>query len=70
MHAPTVEDIKNTLEELYQEYKLKGEVAYDGKESEISKYSHREMARKFSEVLVYYALPSIYQHISEKLLPE
>ena len=51
MHAPTVEDIKNTLEELYQEYKLKGEVAYDGKESEISRYSHREMARKFSEVL-------------------
>ena len=49
--APTVEDIKNILKKLYQEYKLKGEVAYQGKESSINKYSHREMARKFSEIL-------------------
>lgn len=49
--APTVDDIKNVLKKLYQEYKLKGEVAYKGKESSINKYSHREMARKFSEIL-------------------
>lgn len=51
MHAPTVEDIKNALEELYREYKLKGEAVYKAGESEINKYSHREMARKFSEIL-------------------
>ncbi len=49
--ASTVEQIKNTLKELYREYKLKGEVTYKGEESEISQYSHREMARKFVEVL-------------------
>ena len=49
--APTVEDIKNILKKLYQEYKAKGVVAYQGKESEINKYGHREMAGKFSEIL-------------------
>lgn len=51
IHAPTVEDIKSTLKELYQEYRLNGVVAYKGKQSKISKYSHMEMAKKFSEVL-------------------
>ncbi len=50
-HAPTVEDIKSTLKELYQEYKLNGEVAYRGQESAVNKYSHREMARKFAGIL-------------------
>jgi len=49
--APTVEDIKNILKKLYQEYKLKGEVAYQGVESNVNKYSHREMARKFAGIL-------------------
>ncbi len=49
--APTVDDIKNALKKLYQEYKLNGKVAYQGKESSINKYSHKEMARKFSEIL-------------------
>ena len=49
--APTVEDIKSILKRLYQEYKLKGEVAYQGKESSINKYSHKEMARKFAGIL-------------------
>ena len=49
--TPTVEDIKNMLKQLYQEYKLKGEVAYQGVESEINKYSHREMASKFAGIL-------------------
>jgi glycosyltransferase involved in cell wall biosynthesis len=50
-HAPTVDDIKNKLKEIYQEYKLKGYVSYSGREAEINKYSHREMARKFAEIL-------------------
>lgn len=49
--APTIEDIKDTLQKLYQDYKLRGEIAYNGIGSKINKYSHREMARKFSEVL-------------------
>lgn len=49
--ASTVEDIKNILKELYREYKLKGEIAYSGEEAKINKYSHREMARKFSGIL-------------------
>ena len=49
--APTVDDIKNILKKLYQEYKLKGEVIYREEKSEVNKYSHREMTRKFSEVL-------------------
>jgi len=49
--APSVEDIKDVLKKLYQEYKLKGEVAYQGKESSVNKYSHREMARKFAGIL-------------------
>lgn len=50
-HAPTVPEIKRTLSEFYGEYKLKGKVVYHGDESIINKYSHREMARRFSEIL-------------------
>ena len=50
-HAPTVDDIKTILDRLYQEYKLKGYVSYNGREAEINEYSHREMARKFAEIL-------------------
>jgi len=49
--APSVEDVKDVLKKLYQEYKLKGEVAYQGRESSINKYNHREMARKFAGIL-------------------
>lgn len=49
--APAIEDIKDTLQKLYQDYKLRGEIAYSGIDSKINKYSHREMARKFSEIL-------------------
>ncbi|MFC1964605.1 glycosyltransferase [Chloroflexota bacterium] len=55
IHAPTIEDVKNALKELYREYKLKGAVIYKGDEVEINKYSHREMARKFSEILEHQA---------------
>ncbi|MBI3041143.1 MAG: glycosyltransferase [Chloroflexi bacterium] len=49
--AATVEDIKQTLKNLYREYKLKGDLAYNSIDSEINKHSHREMARKFSAIL-------------------
>lgn len=49
--AATIEEMKRTLQKLYQEYKLKGKVAYSGIESKINKYSHQEMARKFAEIL-------------------
>jgi len=51
VHATNVSDIKEVLTRLYQEYKQNGKVVYNGIESEINKYSHREMARKFAEVL-------------------
>jgi hypothetical protein len=49
--APTIPDIKDALEKSYHEYRLKGKILYDGRKSEIDKYSHYEMTRKFSEVL-------------------
>ena len=51
IHTLAVEDIKTTLRELYQEYKLKGKAIYKGEESKVNKYTHREMARKFAEIL-------------------
>ena len=50
-HAPTVADIEKAIAKFYQEYKLHGKTFYQGDESEISKYSYREMARKFAEIL-------------------
>jgi len=35
----------------YHEYKERGAVQYRGIEAEVMKYSHREMARRFAEVL-------------------
>ena len=49
--AQSVQDIKDALEKLYQDYKLKGELSFNGIDSKINNYSHREMARKFSEIL-------------------
>lgn len=51
IYCKTVEDIKSSLRELYSEYKLIGKISYSGDTETINKYSHREMARKFAEVL-------------------
>jgi hypothetical protein len=51
VYCRTVEDIKSTLKVLYSEYKSNGKVAYKGKIEEVSKYSYREMARKFATIL-------------------
>ena len=47
----TGEDIRALLLRLYQEYKSTGDVSYSGDEAETSKYSHREMAKKFAAIL-------------------
>ena len=49
--AQTGEEMKAVLLRLYQEYKSTGAVSYSGDEAENSKYSHREMAHRFAEVL-------------------
>ena len=51
MYGSTVEDIKNILRKLYSEYKLTGKITYKGDIENIDKYSYREMARKFAEIL-------------------
>lgn len=51
IYATSVKDVKKALEEYYNEYKLKDNVSYKGERAKIDKYSHREMARKFAEVL-------------------
>ena len=45
------EDLKIILIEMYREYQAMGRVQYRGEESKINRYSHREMAHKFAEVL-------------------
>ena len=51
VYAKEVGEIKSILRELYSEYKLKGKISYEGDIEKINKYSYREMARKFAEVL-------------------
>lgn len=51
IHAPNVEDVKSALKNFYYEYKSDGQVKYRGRRSTINKYSHKEMTRKFSEIL-------------------
>lgn len=47
----SVEDIKDIIIKYYTEYKLNGRVSYKGNISNIEKYSQKEMARRFAEVL-------------------
>ncbi len=49
--ASSVAEVKETLLKWYYEYKSSGVVDYSGIQSEINKYSHREMVKKFAEVL-------------------
>jgi len=51
VYCRTVEDLKNILSKAYLEYKHKGEVSYKGEIEQINKYSCREMARKFADIL-------------------
>jgi len=47
----TGEEIKALLLRFYQEYKSTGAISYSGDEAETSKYSHREMAKRFATIL-------------------
>jgi len=49
--AISIEQIKKFLVDSYQEWKNNGKVSYHGKVSNINKYSHIEMVKKFVEVL-------------------
>jgi glycosyltransferase involved in cell wall biosynthesis len=49
--AQTVEDIKSALRKLYAEYKLKGKIISQENTEKINRYSYREMAKNFVEVI-------------------
>lgn len=51
IHATGTDEIKKALLDYYREYKQKGKTDFKGKEAEISKYSQREMAGKFADIL-------------------
>jgi hypothetical protein len=51
VHAVTVDSIKSSLKDFYEEYKLKGQVSYHGLREEIAGYTHRRMAGEFASVL-------------------
>lgn len=46
-----IKPLKYFITRCYKEYKMKGEVQYYGKISQIKKYSHYEMAKNFANVL-------------------
>lgn len=46
-----IEDLRTFLLESYNEYKSNGHVSYIGIDSELIKYTHFEMAKKFAEIL-------------------
>lgn len=47
----TEEEIRVAVMDFYSQYKLTGKLNYFGDREQIDKYSHREMARKFAEIL-------------------
>jgi hypothetical protein len=51
VYCSTVEEIKKAVRELYVEYQTKGKVAYNGIVEKIDKYSYRQMAKNFAEIL-------------------
>lgn len=51
IHASTQKEIEETLKSFYYEFKSNGRVGYDGIDSEVNKYSQKEMAGKFAAVL-------------------
>ncbi len=51
VHLMTLDTIKQFLFDSYSSFIKTGVVEYKGKEHEIMKYSHREMAKKFAAVL-------------------
>ena len=51
MTGQNVQEIKNIIKKLYSEYQENKFVKYQGIETEINKYNHLEMAKKFSDLI-------------------
>lgn len=51
VYGSKVEEIKKFLKEFYSEYKREGRIHYRGNQEKINKYSYRELAKKFADVL-------------------
>jgi glycosyltransferase involved in cell wall biosynthesis len=51
-YASTTQEIKHILKQLYLEYKLKGKIGCSGDITKINRYSYREKAREFAEILI------------------
>jgi hypothetical protein len=51
VYAPSVDDIKKGLKDFYSDYQERGKVSFPGNMKEINKFSHREMAKKFAQIL-------------------
>lgn len=51
VHAANLATLKEILYSWYEEHAVNRQVLYRGRNDQIMKYSHREMARKFTEVL-------------------
>ena len=50
-HVSEVAEIKREIKGAYNQYLVNGYVPYNGIDAEVDKYSHKEMAKKFAEVL-------------------
>ena len=51
VHVKDVVELKESLRNCYKEYQATGQVCYHGKEERVTRYSHREMARKFAAIM-------------------
>lgn len=51
INSNDINDIKNFITKSYLEYKKYGYVKYEGVPNNINKYSHKEMAKKFADIL-------------------
>ena len=51
VYASKLEDVRNSLQKFYLEYKQKGKVEYKGNWEEINKYSYCQIAKKFADIL-------------------
>ncbi len=51
VYCKSVDEIKRALKHFYKEWKTTGQVQYKGNRAEINKYSYKEAARKFAQIL-------------------
>jgi hypothetical protein len=51
LYSKEVKDIKEFIKKYYLEYKENGKVSYAGDIEKINKYTHREMAKQFADIM-------------------